>query len=545
MTSLIFGTDQLKNKKFLNNVFHIQYKKRYNFYMKKISITTKLFTIGTLLSFAIMTKNTPVVFAATDTDCSTDLDQADTIYQLTGNVAGNCTITANNITIDGQGLYTISGDVVADGQGSVGNSGYNVTIQNIEVTGEVYSRGALSVSGNGGSGGVVTLIDSTVGDVVNHGKVGDNSYTGGNGGNVFMTNSTSTSIDSSGAGGFINYGGSGGNIELESSFVSGSITTVGGGGRNYGGDGGDVSLIDSVTGGTVSVDGGSGYFNDGGNGGDVILVDSVTGNINAQMGSTYYGSNGLVGTLSISNSAPTLTVTPLAFDIEFGETFDEMFGTVSATDQRGTTTVDITDDIVVTGIVDSAAGEYEVVYEVEDEAFTVTFNSVSISTATNIVNETRTVTRLAAPVVEEQEDEPEENTSRRRSGSRVAPPPALLTPSTSDPASSLESIVLQYRDFLMLLKSQGVVFPNNVSQILNSLTTASVYVRDLDLGSTGDDVLKLQQFLIGQGYSIPAGATGYFGSQTQQALIQFQIAKNITPSVGYFGPKTRGVLSGF
>jgi peptidoglycan hydrolase-like protein with peptidoglycan-binding domain len=61
---------------------------------------------------------------------------------------------------------------------------------------------------------------------------------------------------------------------------------------------------------------------------------------------------------------------------------------------------------------------------------------------------------------------------------------------------------------------------------------------------TGPDVTALQQLLIAQGYAIPAGATGYFGAQTQTALIQFQIAKGIVPAAGYFGPATRAVVEG-
>ena len=62
---------------------------------------------------------------------------------------------------------------------------------------------------------------------------------------------------------------------------------------------------------------------------------------------------------------------------------------------------------------------------------------------------------------------------------------------------------------------------------------------DLTLGSTGADVTALQNFLISNGYSIPAGATGYFGSQTQAALASYQAANGIAPAAGYFGPITR------
>lgn len=78
------------------------------------------------------------------------------------------------------------------------------------------------------------------------------------------------------------------------------------------------------------------------------------------------------------------------------------------------------------------------------------------------------------------------------------------------------------------------------AQIGGSKTgSCSVFTRDLTLGVQGNEVTSLQQFLIAQGHTIPAGATGYFGGQTQQALTKFQVAQGISPAVGYFGPVTR------
>ena len=74
-------------------------------------------------------------------------------------------------------------------------------------------------------------------------------------------------------------------------------------------------------------------------------------------------------------------------------------------------------------------------------------------------------------------------------------------------------------------------------------TTCSFGSRDLTMGSTGSAVTSLQQALINGGYSIPAGATGYFGVQTRAAVIAWQKAKGVTPSVGYFGPKSRAMFN--
>ena len=78
----------------------------------------------------------------------------------------------------------------------------------------------------------------------------------------------------------------------------------------------------------------------------------------------------------------------------------------------------------------------------------------------------------------------------------------------------------------------------------NTGTTAAVtFSADLTIGSTGADVTALQNWLISKGYSIPAGATGYFGAQTQTALAQYQAANGIAPAAGYFGPITRAKVN--
>jgi peptidoglycan hydrolase-like protein with peptidoglycan-binding domain len=75
-------------------------------------------------------------------------------------------------------------------------------------------------------------------------------------------------------------------------------------------------------------------------------------------------------------------------------------------------------------------------------------------------------------------------------------------------------------------------------------TTASVtFTRNLTVGSKGADVTALQNWLIGKGFSIPAGATGVFGPQTKAALAAYQAANSISPAAGYFGPITRAAVA--
>lgn len=86
-----------------------------------------------------------------------------------------------------------------------------------------------------------------------------------------------------------------------------------------------------------------------------------------------------------------------------------------------------------------------------------------------------------------------------------------------------------------------------LSAMGGSTTTSSsagyMFSTDLTMGSKGADVTALQNLLISKGYSIPAGATGYFGAQTRSAVMAWQSAAGITPAAGYFGPKSRAAVN--
>lgn len=75
--------------------------------------------------------------------------------------------------------------------------------------------------------------------------------------------------------------------------------------------------------------------------------------------------------------------------------------------------------------------------------------------------------------------------------------------------------------------------------------TRSQFVRNLTVGSSGEDVVSLQTWLEQKGFLImPAGvAKGYFGNLTRTALAKYQASVGITPAVGYFGPITRAKVN--
>ena len=64
---------------------------------------------------------------------------------------------------------------------------------------------------------------------------------------------------------------------------------------------------------------------------------------------------------------------------------------------------------------------------------------------------------------------------------------------------------------------------------------------DLEPGNASPEVEKLQNWLIKQGFNIPAGATGYYGQQTKAAVEQWQRANGVEggQNFGFWGPKSR------
>lgn len=102
-------------------------------------------------------------------------------------------------------------------------------------------------------------------------------------------------------------------------------------------------------------------------------------------------------------------------------------------------------------------------------------------------------------------------------------------------AQSVDAQIQALLAQIATLQAQLKVFQGDSASI--------TFTTDLTIGSTGAQVTALQQYLIGKGFSIPAGATGYFGTQTQSALASFQSAHSINPPAGYFGPITRAYIN--
>lgn len=117
---------------------------------------------------------------------------------------------------------------------------------------------------------------------------------------------------------------------------------------------------------------------------------------------------------------------------------------------------------------------------------------------------------------------------------------ALMLVATSFPAPVNAATTADLQAQIKSLLEQISKLTNQSGNTVSGCLTAN---QDLDLGKSGTAVTELQQFLISKGYTIPAGATSYFGGQTQSALIQFQKANNVSPAVGYYGPLTRAKVA--
>jgi polygalacturonase len=72
---------------------------------------------------------------------------------------------------------------------------------------------------------------------------------------------------------------------------------------------------------------------------------------------------------------------------------------------------------------------------------------------------------------------------------------------------------------------------------------SAAFNRDLSVGSRGESVRALQQFLVSNGFLTTGNTTGYFGRITLLGVRNFQLKNNIFPATGYFGSKTREIVN--
>lgn len=142
----------------------------------------------------------------------------------------------------------------------------------------------------------------------------------------------------------------------------------------------------------------------------------------------------------------------------------------------------------------------------------------------------------------------------------TAPTPDItLFPSTSSPLFSplsttmpdlislIQTLQTQLKSLILQAQSLGLTLSSDALFFLNSFPPS--FTRNLTLDSQGEDVTSLQQFLVQRDTGPKAralrdhGLTSFFGLLTQSALAEYQTSVNISPHVGFFGPKTRRYMN--
>jgi hypothetical protein len=98
-------------------------------------------------------------------------------------------------------------------------------------------------------------------------------------------------------------------------------------------------------------------------------------------------------------------------------------------------------------------------------------------------------------------------------------------------------------DQAMIASLQAQLAALQAKSAVTTTTTSTTFTTNLTLKSSGAQVTALQNWLIAKGFTISAGATGYFGAQTKAALAAYQASAGISPAAGYFGPLTRAAVN--
>jgi hypothetical protein len=125
---------------------------------------------------------------------------------------------------------------------------------------------------------------------------------------------------------------------------------------------------------------------------------------------------------------------------------------------------------------------------------------------------------------------------------------ATSSSTVSPPSQFSTTLVTSSTAEITNLDSQLAALQTEANKATPS-TASFVFTRDLYSGTMGNDVKELQLFLISQNFGSAArklkahGTTEYFGTLTQNALIEFQKKAGIKPAIGYFGVITRKYIN--
>jgi len=174
------------------------------------------------------------------------------------------------------------------------------------------------------------------------------------------------------------------------------------------------------------------------------------------------------------------------------------------------------------------------------------FNGYAYNDNTGFLNMSGVSTSWTPPTEQDSEPEQDEDDSKKtsRSCSIVCRVNNLIK---NGKIAEAEELKKKWPKIFKKTNASDLTQKSNTSD----LTQKPNIDRDIYLGITGEDVRSLQKILNSLGYTVNpiqpgpgsiGNETSFFGRLTQSALIKFQKENNITPSVGYFGPKTRAFM---
>ncbi len=354
--------------------------------------------------------------------------------------------------MDGQGLYEVTGDVLSTTTATV-----SFTVRNVTVGNDIMNQGLNVDAGN--------LI---VEDVV----IGGDAYITGNAGTGNL--SISDSIIGCGAYSWAS-GGNAGAVTVSNSNI-GEGHSCGIGSWSQDANSGNVTVYNTVT--------ESGIYSHAPEGvaGNVSITQSqitdpwqsraVRGN-ECTLTDTY--PNGYLDctTLTLTDTPPDLSVTPLTLELDMGESFNPFTG-VSADDVKDG---DISDDVSVIGSIGDEPGTYELIYSVTDSGTTLfnTFDNATTTSGPSTASITRTVTRVADS----------SGTQSTRVGARSSSTShTTSTPDTPIPSTtvSLDATLNQLRT--VLSQPIATTDPEKLKELLNLLLQLVALLTEL-MGKAG------------------------------------------------------------
>lgn len=126
---------------------------------------------------------------------------------------------------------------------------------------------------------------------------------------------------------------------------------------------------------------------------------------------------------------------------------------------------------------------------------------------------------------------------------------------SSNQSDLIKFLVTNFRQTFSNAISTNISLPKTITDYMNSLpvntnteVNTSTHNGYIGIGSSGQEVVELQNYLIGKNMGsnalelFRAGATGYFGPITQSALIEFQTNSQIYPATGYYDDNTKNYI---